>query len=338
MAKTKNSQPLCTLIAVVLFLSACAPDSSIVDDEQKTSTPVLPTATIAPSATVTPLPTSTLVAIPSPTNTLTAIPTLSVEQARVRLLELLANNSGCHLPCFWGITPGKSTYQEVRTILMPVSSIAYATYLGSSTSGNVDLHYVEDGLKHYWNVGFTSPESGIVNHISVLAKASKEFPDGNMDNFDSATFGKRAAYYSLTNVLSEQGMPASVVMQTLGNQITGKDVESFHILLIYPDRGLFVHYSTYSQVVGAKLRGCPANAHIELELYLAGDADGFSKALSQTDWAFAWPKFVSNLYWKSIEEATSMTLEQFYKTFREPTNKCIETPAKMWPMPESGGG
>ena len=314
-------------LVLTLLIAGCAGPA------QETETPLpLSTATLAisttPSFTTTPTPIV-------PTQTPTAVPTLPEEQAQAKLLETLANNGGCRLPCLWGITPGKSTYQEAGTILMPVSSLAYATYLGRSTSGSVDLHYTEDGLTHYWDIGFISPESGVVNHIRVMAAVWKEYPDGNLDKFDSAAFGKRAAYYSLSHILSEQGMPASVIIHPLITKFksTDKALGGFHILLIYPDRGLFVHYTTYTQVDGAKLRGCPANAHIELELYPAGDADGFTKAIHNTDWAFTWP-LIENPYWKSIEDVTSMTLEQFYGTFRQPTDKCIETPAKVWPTPE----
>lgn len=326
--KTQQITLLLILTMVVIMAVGCAQTAN------QTTAPLTKLTTLpATSFTPTETPLPTFTPTPEATSTLSPIPGLPEEQAHAKLLKLIANNGECHLPCLWGITPGKSTFEEARAILMPISSLAYATYLDSSTSGNVDLHYVEDDLTHYWNVGFTSPGSGIVNHIRVLAAVWKEFPDGNMYNFDSAAFGKRTTYYSLGHVLSEQGMPASVIMQTLGNQIVGKDVESFHVLLVYPNQGLFIRYSTYSQLVGANLRGCLANAHIEMELYPAGDADGFSKALSQTDWAFTWPKFASNLYWKSIEEATSMTLEQFYETFRQPTDMCIETPATLWPAP-----
>jgi len=47
-----------------------------------------------------------------------------------------------------------------------------------------------------------------------------------------------------------------------------------------------------------------------------------------------WPVPVDSPYWKPIEEATNMSLEEFYQAFREPTDKCIETSAKLWPTPE----
>ncbi len=61
-----------------------------------------------PTPTLTPVPTQT----PAPSETPTVIPTLSVEDARLRLLDLLAGNGHCRLPCLWGITPGESTTRK----------------------------------------------------------------------------------------------------------------------------------------------------------------------------------------------------------------------------------
>jgi hypothetical protein len=65
------------------------------------------------------------------------------------------------------------------------------------------------------------------------------------------------------------------------------------------------------QTVGTNVRGCPANAEVELELYPSGDADSFVKSLSKTFWApFVKREPITDLnwkaHWKPIDEATSM--------------------------------
>jgi hypothetical protein len=39
-----------------------------------------------------------------------------------------------------------------------------------------------------------------------------------------------------------------------------------------------------------------------------------------------------------LEKATTMSLDEFYQTYRQPGNECLMTPAEIWPTPESGGG
>lgn len=51
---------------------------------------------------------------PNPTPTFTPVATLSIEQEGTLLSSLLANNGGCELPCWWGITPGLTGVVEAR--------------------------------------------------------------------------------------------------------------------------------------------------------------------------------------------------------------------------------
>lgn len=278
-----------------------------------------------------------------PTNTPTAIPPLQEEQARARLLELLANNGGCRLPCLWGIAPGKSMSQEAQTILAPLSSISVSTNLALG-GGSIRPWYTEDDLILTTTVGFNVDalsNNQIVSRVGFRAGESKKLSDGFFPMYDSKSFGERLHLYMLPGILSEFGKPASMVIHTYGKQIKGTG--GFEIVLIYPEQGMLVHYETEMKTVGTNVRGCIANAQVELELYPAGNADAFIKSLSTTTWAiFVQKEPVTDLrwkaHWKPVEEATSMTLEQFYETFRQPTDKCIETPTKLWPTPESGGG
>jgi len=58
-------------------------------------------------------PGSTLSNFLSPTSSLTPLPTIPFDEISHEFEELLVTNGGCHLPCFWGITPGKTTIAEL---------------------------------------------------------------------------------------------------------------------------------------------------------------------------------------------------------------------------------
>jgi hypothetical protein len=312
-------------LLLIMLLAGCA------QPIRSTETPS-PASTVTPTETMTP----TLILTPTviPTDTPTAIPTFTEEQARARLLELLANN-GCRLPCLWGITPGKSTSQEAQAILGPLSTISVSTNFHPNGGGSIVPWYTEDDLVLTTTVGFnvdSLSNNQIVSRIGFHAGEHKHLPDDNSPIYDSKTFGERLRPYMLPGILSEFGKPASVVMQTYGKQV---GIGGFEIILVYPDQGIFVHYIMQMRTVGSNARGCPANAEVQLELSPSGDANAFTKSLAKTDWgAFAKIEPVDNPYWKSIDIATSMTLEQFYETFRQPTDKCIETPLKGWYVPE----
>lgn len=95
---------------------------------QRTSTLSLGTQTLPFTVTIeTKEKISTLT--PSPTTppifaTAAAVPTLKAEDANKRLLELLEISGDCHLPCWWGIIPEKTTSQDAAAILNSFSTIS----------------------------------------------------------------------------------------------------------------------------------------------------------------------------------------------------------------------
>jgi hypothetical protein len=315
---------------LIMLLAGCAPATI---SSPATSLPLpsaLPAHTATPTFVPSPSPTSTSI----PTAIPTAVPTLPVEVARPKLLEMLGNNSNCRLPCLWGITPGESTKQEAQAILSPLSSLSGFTAFSRPSSGAIDPVYTDGDLETYMNLSFAvSPENDIVTNIVFLGRALRKSNDKNSDIlyydvFDSKLFREHMRAYMLPYILSEQGIPTSVKLYTSGGMTPGGPIGGFHILLLYPDQGFLVHYNTQMKIVGANVRGCPASAYVELQLYPAGNGDSFIKSLSQS-----WQDIISD-YYKPVETVTSMSQEQFYETFRQPTEKCIETPAKLWPTPE----
>lgn len=286
----------------------------------KTATPAL-----GSSATV------TITSLP----TLTDIPTLPAEDARQRLLVLLANNNDCQLPCLWGITPGKRNYLEARHILMPLIGVAdFAYFYPGIPADSISPLYVEGSQRLYTQVTYSYNSDGVIESIYFRALEEQLGQDeyGNLTKtpiFDSQTFLKRAEYYLLSHVLSEQGKPEAVLVQASGLLIGGV----MDIVLIYPSQGIWVDYTMkIIRTNSISKLACPTNAYINMMLFPPGDPESFFSLLERTDWTITKSGYIP------LAEATSMTVEEFYKTFRNPTDKCIETPTNLWPTPESGGG
>lgn len=83
----------------------------------KTVTPPEPTATTTLTQTAQPTVTPSLYFPPTPAISLTPLPRLGKSEARLLVEELLQTNGGCRLPCWWGITPGKTTWSEASQFL-----------------------------------------------------------------------------------------------------------------------------------------------------------------------------------------------------------------------------
>ncbi|MCC6569763.1 MAG: hypothetical protein IT315_11055 [Anaerolineales bacterium] len=336
--KIKKASQWFNMLIFVTVVTGCA-QSTESTITSSTTTPIL-MVSASPTATMPPTLTPTATDAPTLTFTPTTVSTLPAEDARKRLLELLATNGDCRLPCLWGITPGKSDNQEARTILIPLSSVAeFPPYFDpSKVNGNllgvISPLYVEGEQHLDSRVVYLYDDNGIVSSIGfevIEEKVEKDPRDpsgqswlSKMPILDSATFGKRVEYYSLSHVLSEQGIPDSVLIyipRVEGQPIVAGIMEA---VLIYSEQGIWVKYTMPMYSKGDIEAGCPANAHIEMTLSPSGSPDNFYKLLDQTDWRQTKGGF------KSIEEATSMSIEEFYQMFREPTDQCIETPLNLW--------
>lgn len=295
-------------------------------------------ATPSPAIVVQRTSTSTHIPIYKPPPTVSRTPTslpdmdspLPVEEAEAQLLKLLANNGGCQLPCLWGIIPGKSSYFEARTILAPLRKLSNTFYLDPPGPGSLSPRYTVGDLEIYTRIAFlTNPDTGTVDHVGFTTEAHNPLDEGGYEDvFDSDFFGENTPAYALPNVLTEQGIPSSIMISTVSGSLTRDGTGGFDILLLYPDRGILVNYTTQMYLIGEIVRGCPKNSHIKMELYPAGQVDSFFTLIRQTD------LFVLFDYSRPLEEVTAMSMDEFYETFREPTDKCIETLASLWPTPE----
>lgn len=113
------------MLLVLLVLAGCArqtlPDLTAVP----TLTSTLPvqftstnTATIipSPSATATPIPTKAATRTPLPTITQTPLPSLEPTQAIEAIQKFLSQGMDCQSPCFFGIIPGQTTFDQASNI------------------------------------------------------------------------------------------------------------------------------------------------------------------------------------------------------------------------------
>jgi hypothetical protein len=135
-----------------------------------------PTSTLAPSFT--PLPSNTHIPTrtqtPKITNTPTATP-WPLKYAKKRLLEFYKTNGNCRLPCWWGITPGETTYDEMKTLFAPYAETIeldedylpeMVFFYYPSPSNSID-YFISSTLSLDENGGIESigldPETGLYN-------------------------------------------------------------------------------------------------------------------------------------------------------------------------------
>lgn len=238
---------------------------------------------------------------------LTTESTPTVEESQKLVQDLLENNAGCRLPCWWGIKPGETTWSETRQILEKVSSFVGGQEGNDGFYGaKVYPPYPHDTmmyLEHMYQV-----ENGKVVYIRVY-------------NFNFAPS------YLLPNLLGSYGQPSEVWIRTFPREDMG--FQHFLIDVFYQDLGILVEYATGHPLeeVNGNIRNCSINEMDSPFLHLwSSDTNELSFQEAK--------KFIDTISLpepKPLFEATGMDVKTFFETVKNPeANVCIETPRKLW--------
>lgn len=271
--------------------------------------PSTPTPTLEGTETVTAAPQ------PSPTSTptWTPAPTLSSQAAQALVQQMLNDNGGCEFPCWWGMVPGETRWDTARHFLE-----TFATAFKQGGEG----YRVVDGQEVYgtnYSIIFPLSDSRTVGFIVDIRN---EFISGFLVN------PVVLETYYLPALLTEFGEPETVLIYTHRVTPTGSP-PPFHLILYYPEKGIFATYELTGKVTGGKVIGCPKDERPFIDLWspqggISLDdllrSAGFGPDLSDTSET---PK--------DIETAAGMDEAEFYRLFSDPaTSTCIKTPADLW--------
>ena len=125
------------LFVLLFFLTGCVSRPASVDSptakplpSQTSTTTIIP----SPTKTVTPFPSLTMTALP----TWTLLPTLSSKDGVETFYEWLKGSDSCNFPCWAGITPGETSWEEAKQLIESMRGFAkLGTFLDENcTFGN----------------------------------------------------------------------------------------------------------------------------------------------------------------------------------------------------------
>ena len=268
--------------------------------------PVLtsPSATVSPSSTVSPAPAATITRVPStqteiPTPTLTPLPTLSPAKAQEFVLELLENNGGCRLPCWWGLAPGQTDWLSALRFLQTFATKIRTTNLGAGVF--FEFQNINGGALF---VQEYRVEGGVVSmiHPQIVNGA-----------------------YGLSEMLSIYGRPTDVQIRTFAT--TSENYLPFRVVLIYDNDGILIEYEEPAKMEGNKLRACPQQASNRPQLWVWSPGNNAIFAeVAQSAFGTGEEKF-----YRSLAEVTDLTVDEFYQVFKDSANTtCLDTTAALW--------
>jgi len=220
---------------------------------------------------------------------------------------MLVTNGDCELPCWWGITPSETTWQEVRDRL----GLYYGQ--GYSRPGGVRLYEVDYGDRIYpypppygyhIHIEFTE-QDGIVQSIRVRSNLVR---DTTPERF--AQDWQRYAPYQ---VLVRYGEPLQVNLHIV------PWTPEYTLGLAYEHLGFDIVYGgTPTRISPTTMRVCFDFAKVNF-MYLELESP---QPEETTHEGTARP----------LEEVTEMDIETFYALLRDPGSEiCFETPTELWP-------
>lgn len=289
--------PKATVVAFATTLTVTASSTPIPASPTSTATHTpTPTTTRRPTRTPTPAPTATL----EPTT----YPTLDSQGRLNFVLQALKTNEGCQLPCWWGITPGKTTWEEM------VNTFAKQG-IGFYQEGQPDL-------------GLTTKDNYRQETVDVTFQRNDDF----VQSIDIETmyyyFMAKPQYaeawksYSIDQVLSQYGIPTQVYLDlTIGAyDWTPGMVQTYDLWLEYASKGIAIRYP------GELIRDnqgwyvCPIfNSAYGITIKLRAPGSQGSIVTLDADNPFQ--------LGGTLKKLTGTNLQQFYELFKNLPQGCL---------------
>jgi hypothetical protein len=236
-------------------------------------------------------------ATPSPQPTLDA-------PARIALLrEMLRTNGGCELPCWWGVIPGKTTWETAL--------IQFRSYGDVFRVPHPTLEYDYSVAENF------DVKDGVVQGISIGG--------GTVNDIYSPVFAADWQRYALSQILIRHGEPSAVSLEVdylCMERDCGKP--GYRLFLVFEQDGIAVSYfGTAERTDPVKICPNPDNVTtISLALQAPDDPQPVL-GLEHLD-----PAELPLIH--PLTEVSTLTLGSFYETFKASDTACFTVPAKYW--------
>lgn len=264
----------------VFSLTGCAPGKPTIAPTTAITISA-PTPTPALTNTPTPFPTVTVIHL---TVTPTSVDTLEPDVAKATIEPLLQEPMNCAVPCFWGIIPGETHFDEARIFFGKLGFIPFE---------GIDRNSPSSGMYFYT----ISNISGNSRHSSATLFISGNLVKDIVINPDiprPKEGGPREwIAYSPETLIKRYGSPSDVRFTVSSYGMAGSPPNIAINMIMYFDRAnLIVHYDGYGM---NPERFCPLTAPFDFVRLWIGPN----------------PPNPPSFETIPLEKATSLTMDQF---------------------------
>lgn len=284
-----NSKSTVTLEQKETPTNTFAPTIGPITPERLTESPA---ATFAVSQTTEPTPTLL-------TPTWTPLPTISPLESGNFVTDLMVNNAGCELPCFWGITPGKTSWQAAEHLLQ-----SFTQQITRFPDGAIDENNVTAGTfgveTHY-----SLPDN--LGSLMIIYRVE----DGTVKQIEVNSDHGTAVNYQLYQVFSEYGKPEEVLLFLLPNTPAGTPWYSIYVF--YVKRGIILIYGGETKIIDDQIEVCSSGKGPDMMLIPPDSLTLYWMQRKAYDAPFRIP---------SVNDFPEMNVEIFYQKTKNP-NTCL---------------
>lgn len=257
------------------------------------------------------------------------VSTLTTEEKFKLISELFLNNDSCSFPCWWGITPGSTSWDDSQILLANMGVvIGRKVEINDTYSG-----YGLGGIQ-------VSTSNGIIdNHMSILV--NNETERVSLIRFDSDGYSDPIAFqeqwmnFSPQMIIQKYGAPSRVWVESSSNSsnMAGEGrIAGYRLWFIYDKAGILLQYSGYGEL-SENYHFCPRfdqGEDIRSILLFIQSPDSLvpieEKAKKLNLFVPDYPHI------QTLEESSGITIEQFTNLFiKDPDNACFDTPSSIWP-------
>jgi hypothetical protein len=230
---------LLPLVLLVSLTGCCgAPAASTLSPTGALASPTaMPLPTVAPSLTpIAELPTDTLAPSPIPptrTPRPTAVPTVTADEEYAFVSEMLRNNGGGRLPCWWGFIPGETPWETIKTFFV---SRGMTILDHGDPEDYQDYTVVFNTPSHYGGYQRYIVKDGMLDGVGIHALPPVDEDGQRM--YGNPQFAEDWKAYMLPQMLEVYGPPSQIFLG-----LGGAAWMPFDLVLFYPEKGFLVQYS-----------------------------------------------------------------------------------------------
>jgi len=291
-ARSRPTKHLPLLLAAIM-LAACSRNPAPIP------TPTRQPASASPSSTAADTLPSAVSSSPTPPYEVIHLTPMPQPQLLGTLVSLFETNGGCRFPCWWGITPGQTTWEQALEILGPISynMVLYPLHKIVSIRGRGPLDV--DVLRQDYSVNDDQIITLIETRLAIKDNA-----------------------YLLTEMVARYGSPTEIVLGTW-SQIVGDKTTSYYAL--FEDQGFLITYDTKTIIKDEAVEVCPfMNQGGYLVMWDINSGSFFDWVL-KTAYIFSSGKSRHAL----LGEVTDLSVDDFIDIYQQPDG-CFDTPRSIW--------